>query len=49
MALVDGARRRLTVLSEDCDCRGTGLHEHRFLVLPESAGVEPGRQCTIEL
>jgi hypothetical protein len=48
-AVVDGRRRRVTVFSEPCDCRGTGVHEHRFLVLPGSAGVEPGSRCTVSL
>jgi hypothetical protein len=48
-ALVNGDRRRLQVMSEDCDCRGIGLHEHRFLALPRSSGLTPGARCTIEL
>jgi hypothetical protein len=48
-ATVDGRRRRVTVFSESCNCRGTGLHEHRFLVLPRSCGLRPGGRCVVEL
>jgi hypothetical protein len=46
---VDGAPRRVRVATERCNCRGRGWHEHRFLALPRSARVEPGRRVEIQL
>ncbi|HOZ49271.1 MAG TPA: hypothetical protein PLO37_25255 [Candidatus Hydrogenedentes bacterium] len=48
-ASVNGARRRLTVASEPCNCRGDKPHEHRFLVLPASCGLAPGDYAGIEV
>ncbi|HQK95461.1 MAG TPA: hypothetical protein PLD23_18335 [Armatimonadota bacterium] len=46
--LLNGAEVEVTVRSEECDCRGTGAHEHRFLALP--AGVAgPGETLTVEV
>ncbi|MFH1571770.1 MAG: hypothetical protein ABIL09_27520 [Gemmatimonadota bacterium] len=38
-ALVDGTKRRVTVQVEDCNCQGTGWHQHRFLSLPAAAAA----------
>ncbi|NLW49343.1 MAG: hypothetical protein GXY85_00680 [Candidatus Brocadiaceae bacterium] len=48
MADVDGTRRRLRVVSEQCTCQGPDEpHEHHYLTLPASTGLEPGRTCII--
>ena len=48
MADVDGSRRRLRVLSEQCACQGPNEpHEHRYLGLPASTGLQPGQTCVI--
>ena len=47
--LVNGTKRRVTVQIENCDCRGAGWHEHRFLSLPASAGVKANDRVKIEL
>ncbi len=45
---VHGTRRRVTVRSERCNCRGTDGHEHRFLSLGRSPGVAENDVVTIE-
>jgi hypothetical protein len=49
VVLVDGRKRRVRVLSERCNCRGKGWHEHRFLALLRSAGVEENQRVEIRL
>lgn len=50
MAAVDGARRRLGVVSEQCTCQGPhSPHEHRYLTLPASAALRPGASCTVTI
>lgn len=49
VVLVDGAKRRVRVATERCNCRGTGWHEHRFLALPRSAGVKANQRVEIRL
>ena len=45
---VDGVRRRLRVHSETCTCQGPEKpHEHRYLTLPASTGLQPGQTCVI--
>jgi len=44
---VDGTTRRVTVQSEQCDCQGKGIHEHRFLSLPKSARLKQGDRVAI--
>ena len=48
-ATVDGKRRRLRVASEQCSCRGGTPHEHRFLMLPRSTGLQPDRACVVRI
>ena len=45
--LIDGARRRVRVASERCNCRGTGWHGHRFLKLPPSAKVKESQRVEV--
>jgi hypothetical protein len=45
--LVNGAPVVVTVRSEACDCRGTGIHEHRFLSFPTGV-VQKGETIGIE-
>jgi hypothetical protein len=48
VADVDGARRRLGVVGEQCTCQGTDkLHEHRYVTLPASAGLQLGEICVV--
>ena len=48
MADVNGLRRRLGVVGEECTCQGPDSpHEHRYLTLPASAGLQPGDHCVI--
>jgi hypothetical protein len=47
--LVDGVERRVRVVTERCNCRGKGWHEHRFLALPRSANVKHGQRVEIRL
>jgi len=45
---LNGTEAEVTVMTEECDCQGTGVHEHRFLALP--GGVAgPGDMVTVEL
>ena len=44
---VNGAACTVTVQVEDCDCRGEGVHQHRFLSLPGTLGLEPGGRVAI--
>lgn len=46
---IDGVTRRVTVQTEQCNCRGSGTHEHRFLSLPASTGLKPGQRARIAL
>ena len=48
-AKVDGKVRRLRVQTEPCNCRGHKPHEHRFLSLPDSAGLKPDQRTEIEV
>jgi len=45
---LNGAEVDVTVRSEDCDCQGTGVHEHRFLALPDGAAAQ-GETVAVEL
>jgi hypothetical protein len=45
--LVDGRPLEVTVQGERCNCQGTGWHVHRFLSLPDSAGVTVGQRVLI--
>jgi alkylated DNA nucleotide flippase Atl1 len=43
IAMIDGKPVRCRVLVEQCNCRGTGMHEHRFLGLPGGAAIRGQR------
>jgi hypothetical protein len=45
---VNGRRTRVNARIEQCNCRGTGWHEHRFIALPRSCGAR-GEHVTITL
>jgi hypothetical protein len=50
MADVDGARRRLGVVSEECTCQGSDSpHEHRYLTMRASTDLQPGQTCLISV
>jgi len=46
---VNGTKRRVTVRSEQCTCRGRVPHEHRFVSLPASAGLKAHEVLTLDL
>lgn len=45
--LVNGMPTQVTIQAERCNCQGAGWHVHRFLSLPEEAGVRQGERVTI--
>lgn len=40
---VDEVPCTVMVAVEECDCRGTGVHEHRFVLLPDGVGGDEVR------
>ena len=48
-AIIDHSEQQVTVCVEQCNCRGTGWHEHRFLALPPAAAAAKGTRITLEV
>jgi|GEM_PF-2372523 len=46
---VNGRKRTVTVRVEECNCRGVGRHEHRFLSLPHTTGAKVDERVAIGL
>jgi hypothetical protein len=44
---IDGQPVSVMVYGERCNCRGNGWHEHRFLGLPETAGLAVGARVSV--
>lgn len=42
MAEINGARMRLRIETEPCNCQGDSPHEHRFLALPKKVNLRAG-------